>query len=399
MTLFVRACLGLSAMALGLMAATSHAQSTYAVSTLKPASAEGLSTDFTAWSVDASDNVMTTAGYASGYSYDIFRRAFVPTYRSYVVRWSANGAATVSASKLYASSDRMNAASPNGRLLMMSSRNLYDTVARKSLGKWPEDGFSRQVSGVSNQGMVVFNQFERSPPNLPLMDATRAKTWSVSKGVQSLDDTGFRGAWAQSVNAEGVVVGAVVVSQTQMNQAAFWVNGQLQLLPQPANSASMVFDINDKGQALVRRAQIRSCPASNNLPAVPICGVGPSTVYLREGGVENALLAPGDERGIVSARINSAGVVVGRYRVAANRLDSNVWPQENKSMFAKDGRAFIWQKGVFSDLTAYVSSKGAVLPAGAVLTDAMAISDKGSLAVQALLPDGSELYLRLLAKP
>jgi hypothetical protein len=34
-----------------------------------------------------------------------------------------------------------------------------------------------------------------------------------------------------------------------------------------------------------------------------------------------------------------------------------------------------------------------------VLTDAMAISDKGSLAVQAVLADGSEAYLRLLAKP
>jgi uncharacterized membrane protein len=400
MTLFVRARLCLLALALGLVLTHSHAQSTYVVSTLKPASAEGLRAYAAAWSVDAADNVVSSAGYASAYSYDLFKSKFVPIYRPYVVRWAANGTATVAASKLYASGDLLDAASPNGQLLMFStSRLLYDTVARKSLGKLPVDAYSGRVSAVSNQGVAVFNQFERSPPNLPLMDTTRAKTWSVSKGVQSLDDKGFYGAWAQSVNAAGVVVGAVVVSETKMNQAALWVNGQLQLLPQPANSASMAFDINDKGQALVRRAQIRSCPASNNLPAVPICGVGPSTVYLREGGVENALLAPGDERGIVSAHINLAGVVVGRYRVAANRLDSNVWPQENASIVAKDGRAFIWQKGVFSDLTAYVSSQGVALPAGAVLTDAMAISDKGSLVVQAVLADGSEAYLRLLAKP
>jgi hypothetical protein len=387
----------------GAFAGGAHAQSSLRLSVLKPASTDVLQTAG-GWAIDATGQVVGTAAYSAGYTFGTtssFTPGWIPVFKPYMTRWPAGTAASVAGSKLSTTVGFMEAASPNGQKVLSPSATghaLFDTVSKKTLGKVPlapqSSTISSTTQAVSNTGTVVVNVYGSVAGESPYL--THASSWSVSQGLKALPETGYVGSAAHAINASGVVAGAVSTASNQLHQAALWVNGQLQVIPQSAGTASLAFQVNDKGQALVRRARLEGSCAT--VPDVGICETGASTVSLRDGSAETALLAAGDARTIARALLNNAGVVVGRYELADAPRARDVYPQAILGR-AEVGRAFIWQAGVFSELTTWVSTKGVTLPAGSVLTDVLAINDQGSMVVQMVGPNNVASIVRLVAAP
>lgn len=387
----------------GAFAGGAHAQSSYRMTELKPASTNVLQ-PVDGWAIDATGQVVGTASYAAGYTFGTtssFTPGWIAVFKPYMTRWPAGTAASVAGSKLTTTAGFLEAASPNGQKVLSPSATghaLYDTVTKKTLGKVPlapqSSTISSTTEAVNNTGTVVVNVYGSVAGESPYL--THARSWSVSQGLKALPEAGHVGSAAHAINASGVVAGAVSTAPNQLHQAALWVNGQLQVIPQSAGTASLAFQVNDKGQALVRRSTLEgSCAAAGDyLP----CEVGRSTVSLRDGNVETALLAAGDARTIARALLNNAGVVVGRYERADAPRARDVYPEAIQGR-AESGRAFIWQAGVFSELTTWVSTKGVTLPAGSVLTDVLAINDQGSMVVQMVGPNNVASFVRLVAAP
>jgi len=388
----------LALIAWGAFAGAAHAQSSYRMTELKPASTNVLQ-PVDGWAIDATGQVVGTAAYSAGYTFGTtssFTPGWIAVFKPYMTRWPAGTAASVAGSKLTTTVGFLEAASPNGQKVLSPSatgHTLYDTVSKKTLA--PQSStISSTTEAVNNTGTVVVNVYGSVAGESP--DLTHARSWSVSQGLKALPETGYVGSAAHAINASGVVAGAVSTTPNQLHQAALWVNGQLQVIPQSAGTASLAFQVNDKGQALVRRARLEGACAI--VPDVGICETGASTVSLRDGNVETALLAPGDARNIARALLNNAGVVVGRYERIDSPRARDVYP-EAILVRAEAGRAFIWQAGVFSELTTWVSSKGVTLPAGSVLTDVLAINDQGSMVVQMVGPNNVASIVRLVAAP
>ncbi len=129
------------------------------------------------------------------------------------------------------------------------------------------------------------------------------------------------------------------------------------------------------------------------------CYTQADAVSLLDNGVETVVAQADANRWVVSALLINAGVVVGRYRTGTVSPTQYISAQREDSPDDAVGRAFIWQRGVFSDLDAWVASKGVTLPAGAVFTRAMAINDKGSIVAQLRLANGTTSMVRLTARP
>jgi len=392
----------------GAFAGAAHAQSSYRMAVLEPASDRGLDVGTLGqWGIDATGQVVTTVQHSAGYTFGItnsFTPGWIPLYRSYPTRWPAGTAASVAPVKLSTSFTLMEQASPSGQKLVLRGNAtgyaLYDTVTKKtlSLGSLvPNSSTSAAIiAGVNNAGTTLVNVLGTvagEPQTL-----RHAKMWTPGQGLKALPEGGYLGAVTTGINAAGLVVGAVTTAPTQLHQAALWVNGQLQVIPQATNTASIAFQPNDKGQFLVRRSTMSgSCATSPS--SYSSCATVDSTVYLREGSAEKALLAPGDARYISRALLSNAGVVVGRHEAIYGPNVPDAYAESVLSR-GEGGSAFIWQAGVFSDLTTWVRAKGVTLPAGGVLTDVLAINDQGSMVVQmTTTPKLTYTILRLVAVP
>lgn len=387
-------------------AVTAQAQSTYVLSTLKPATSAAplRASVVNPWFIDANDHVLGTAEYFTGYTWLLSALAFRPVYTAHVSRWPATTASSVSPSKWVSSANSLASASPNGRLLMLTNGDaLYDVSSKKVVGALPAS--PRALAGaVNNAGTALGTTYEtRTVPLVPgspgvySWQISHAATWTAATGLTMLPEGSAASSDAHAINASGTVAGSVTDDATRLQQAALWVGGTLQRLPQAAQSASAAIQINDKGQMLIRREPLVSCPPESL--GLTNCYVNVGAVYLYDNGVEVALMPPDATRWISSAFLNNQGVVVGRYRTGALGGTQHLGPSREESFDAAAGRAFIWQKGVFADLTDWVKSKGVGLPSGAVLTQAVALNDRGSIVAQLRLSNGTTSMVRLTARP
>jgi hypothetical protein len=393
---------GALSLLLALGAAASLAQSSYQLTVLKaPPTGWILPPDDspagTGWVIDSSDRVVSQVTDVSRYVLKYL--GFTPEYQDYAYRWPASTATSVGGSRLYSKPANLFGVTPNGqRIAVYAGGNLvYDTVSGKSVGAFPAELFP--VFFMNDQGAVV-GHIVTTPADFQATGArSLAATWSLGSTLQALRAPGFGSTYAWAINASGVVGGSVQESVNPILHAALWVNGQVQVLPEQNGHASAVVGLNDKGQALIRRAPVQSCvvlPESGNVA----CYLSGETVVLRDNGVETGLLAAGDARHLGRLLLNNAGAVVGRIQNgAAPDTTGQIDPGSNNGVSSTEvPRTFIWQQGVLSDLTVWVASKGAKLPAGAVLTDVLAINSKGSL-VAIMRASGQDSYVRLTAKP
>jgi hypothetical protein len=322
-----------------------------------------------------------------------------PEYGDFAYRWPASTAASISGSRLYAQPASLMGVSPNGQriALFSGSRMVVDTASGKSVGTFPADLYANFA--MNNTGLVL----GWTPATTAEFNATGAHQLAATSAngaaVVPLRAAGFGSTYAWALNASGLVGGSMEERTEPRVHAALWSSGQLQLVPEPAGHASAVVGLNDKGQALIRRAPVVGCtipPEGGNMG----CELGFETVVLRDGTAETALLGEGDNRRLGRLLLSNAGVVVGRIQNGAAHLGTGyLGPLSNHWVSAAEvPRTFVWQKGSLSDLTTWVATKGAKLPAGAVLTDVLAINDKGSL-VAVMRANGVDAYVRLTSKP
>jgi hypothetical protein len=387
---------------LALGASAAQAQSSYTLQVLKPPPrgwivSPGATTDGTVWGIDASDRVVSSVTDVNRYVWKSL--GFTPEYGDFAYRWPASTSSSVSGSRLYAQPASLKGVSPHGQRIAIFSGNrmLVDTATGKSVGSFPV-AFNANLA-MNNAGLLVGATLAPAAEFQSTGASFLAATSANGAALQLLRASGFGSTFAWAVNASGVVGGAVQERAEPRLHAALWVGGQVQLVPEAAGQASAVVALNDKGQALIRRAPVRACGVRPEASWVE-CDLGVETVVLRDGGTESALLGAGDTRRLGRMWLNNAGVVVGRIQQGAAPLGNGpLVPLTNHGVSgAEVPRTFIWQKGSLSDLTAWVATKGAKLPAGAVLTEVLAINDKGSL-VAMMRANGADSYVRLTAKP
>jgi hypothetical protein len=257
------------------------------------------------------------------------------------------------------------------------NRNVFDTKASKVVGTYPLDLYS--PTAVNASGAILFRNTAPWQPGR-------------TQAAQPLGGDGW------DINEAGVVAGAVSTGVPQRLLAATWRNGVWQPLPQQGGVSSTVLRVNENGQMLVMRSLTEVCRQAES---GPFCALAAPQVFFRAAnGVETALLGEGDSRRLGRTLMNNAGTVVGCMGPAtADQLFFELTPWTNLGVCsAPDARAYIWQKGVLSDLASHVASKGVKLPAGAQLTDVLAINDKGSMVARMLVGTTYSL-VRLTAKP
>lgn len=375
-------------------ATAAQAQSSYSLTVLKPPSKGGVylpdmlvAPDTQHWMINAGDQVVATVSDVTKYTYSIqYLFSPRPVFDDYVYRWPAGTGTSVSGSRLTSSPNALLAASGTGKKLVLRS-GLYDLAASKALGALPA-ALAKAVV-VNDSGVVVAGP-------------VYAQQWTPGQANgQTLPSATGQIGEARAINASGLVAGAVVNRSNFLQQAAVWSSGAVQVMPGVSGVSSLVTQVNDKGQMVVMRAPQLDCVDTEVIKG---CKMGPRSVFLREpNGVETALLGAGDERRLGRMLLNNAGVVVGCQSSPTTQVPvvngfSLLSPTLDQSSCLDGGRAYIWQKGVLSDLTTYVTSKGVKLPAGAVLTDVVAINDKGSLVAQMNVGTAKSL-VRLTAKP
>ena len=390
------------AVTLSVAGVSAQAQTGYTLTTLKPASsAVPLDGTFTRWAIDANDRVLGTTSYFEGYVWLFSALAFRPRYTPYISRWPATTLSSVSPAKLVSATNSMATLSPNGQMLVtINAPALYDTVARATLGSLPQPNLIGLA--VNNAGVVltqVLSNFSVPIPGTAGVESfsvPHAHAWSVAQGLVALPESGGFDSTAWAVNSAGDIAGQVSLGERNVAQAVIWSGGQMQPIEQPVDTASVAFRINDRGQVLLRRAPVSNCGERRDLRVH--CQVGPDTVYLRDNGVETALMPADVSKWISYAVLNNNGVVVGRYRTGTVSQLDVIQADRDDYGGGGESRAFIWQKGVLSDLTDWVKGKGVSLPAGAVLTRALAINDRGSVVAELTLASGATSLVRLTAR-
>ena len=367
-----------------------HAQSSYSLTVLKPPSKGSHEGQYGGEAppsrtlIDTSDQVITTVNDVYKYTYSILTW-FLPQadIRRFAHRWPAGTGASVSGSRFGAEpvlsgggNDVYFVPSHTGAKVVLN-RNLLDAKTSKVLGNYPPDVYS--PTAVNTSGAILFRGTAPWQPGR-------------TQPAQPLGGDGW------DINEAGLVAGSVGTNVPQRMQAATWRNGVWQPLPQQAGVASTVLRLNENGQMLVMRSLTEVCRQAES---GPFCALAAPQVFFRAAnGVETALLGEGDSRRLGRTLMNNAGTVVGCMGPASSdQLFFDLTPWTNLGVCsAPDARAYIWQKGVLSDLASHVASKGVKLPAGAQLTDVLAINDKGSLVVRMIVGTAHSL-VRLTAKP
>jgi uncharacterized membrane protein len=335
-------------------------------------------------------------------------------YNTYAVRWPASTAASVSASKLTGTqTGALRAASTDGNTIVVDGQFMvYSTATgKKTATLYPPKlaGTLAVVNipimvGIGNGGTAALNYALVELGYTPEPQEERAGLWKTGSDGQTLPFGGYVGARAVSVNGQGQVAGVVYEQGLPTQRAAVWTNGALTVIDHAPGRGSAALAVNQAGQVLLRTSPVTV--DSDTL----IDGYGNPFVYTRLrysapsyvvslNGVETPI-TPSNGQVVVPSALNAAGVVVGR--MGAVGVDNGYYtpsPLTLATLDAVPGRAFIWKNGVTTDLTTLVASKGVKLPTGAVLDDAIAINDQGSIVAKMRAANGTLSFVRLTAKP
>lgn len=356
-----------------------HAQSSYVLTTLKPPTS-GLNryangNQQRTFGIDSADQVVGAAGYAAGIYLDVNGWTFKTRYDQYVVKWPASTAATVSPVKVIRAPDKnsllLDVSTGAREVMVYSSGQAILDVATAKLG--PTAPTTIELKQVNDQGVAVWWARDASTGG--------QGTWSAATGAVTLTPSAGLTAAPRALNSQGLVVGSVNLAGARASRAGQWLNGQWSVIDNRAGDVgSTAIEVNEQGVALVQSSTLNCKTVSYCLPIDTRYGVIANGVFSQIGG------GPGEPAvtWIEATAINNQGAVVGHVRTS----DTVITP----------ARAFIWRSGVYSDLSTLMVSKGVSLPAGAVLTDALAINDKGSI-VAVMQTGSTQTLVRLTAHP
>jgi hypothetical protein len=363
------------------------AQSSYVLNTLVEPTADRVGGRMFAsgqydsqFGIDANDNVLGPAQYANGYYIDTNAPHIRRRYDKWLVQWPAGTASKANASKLIKAGDwtyMQLTFAPGARKVIIYSNGsaVYDADTRKLGSKLP--GAYRGVA-INDQGLVLWEEA------ISGFGATNYGTWSAagSTTFPKVPDTYNTYTQVAAINLAGVVVGTSysrdIVAETYDFRTITWSGNTMAVLDNRPDMLSQGLKINGSGQVLVSYHKRAECNAQYQ------CDVAPEYLGIFNGGEFTAINMPLVRDGNVTAGgLTNRGVVFGSYRLS----DSG------------DGRGFIWQGGVFSDVTELVGKKGVSLPLGTVITDVLAMNEKGSMVVVTKSVRGVRGFARLVAKP
>lgn len=395
---------------LALAALTAQAQTSYVLTTLKPATSSVPLPRSQQFVLENTDRVVSHTDYEQGYRWPmciptIGCFAGGKTYAPYAAYWPASTAASVAPVKIssvvlqgIASAKAFTgevgvAVSPNGRLFAGASDALVFNDAGALIGMTnqvvDEFGIRGQFNqgtvpkrGIDNRGVVVVNQYGKTYlwDLSSRLNRTTDTTLNDTMPLQpTIDRQGYPGARVNDMTSTDWMVGEVwpqnedIIGECRDDSSdrcwpTVWQNGQMRLIDQ---RVGRIVATNASRQLLIQRL---------------------ADVYtVWTNGTEKTIapLTPGHFA--VPSGINAAGVVVGRSGSNATNMPDIV-------KYA-GGRAFIWINGSTQDLTNYVNARGAKLPSGSVLEDARAINDKGSIVAVLRNWLGTRSTVRLTAKP
>jgi hypothetical protein len=396
---------------LALAALAAQAQTSYVMTTLKPAASGAPLPRAQHFVLENSDRVVSHSDYELGYRWPMC----IPmvgcfggekTYAAHPAYWPASTATSVAPVKMTETSlggvaftgasvgEVGVAVSADGRLFAGASNGLVFNTAGVLIGMngqvvyestdSPQFGTGSTVPkrGIDNRGVVVVNHhgvtylWDLSSRLGRTTDTTLNDTMPLQP---ALDKQGYPGARVNDMTSKDWMVGEVwpqsseVIGDCRDDAVArcwptVWQNGQMRVIDQ---RIGRIVATNANRQLLIQRL--------NNV----------HTVWTNGSERTIAPLTPGHFA--VPSGINAAGVVVGR-----SGSDATDAPDLYKYA---GGRAFIWINGSTQDLTDYVKARGARLPSGAVLEDARAINDKGSIVAVLRNWLGTRSTVRLTAVP
>jgi hypothetical protein len=388
-----------------------QAQSSYLLATLKPAASSYPMPRAQHFVIENTDRVVSHSEYELGYRLPMCIPGLgcfsgTKTYAAYPVQWPASTATSVAPVKLtnislsgvpfvgaqvgevgvavspdgrlYAGASTGHVFNATGVLIAMDVQVLYEQSTSPQF-----DGGRIPKRGIDNRGVVVVNEYGKT------------YLWDVSSRIGRTSDTtvndtmplqptidrqGYPGAQVNDMTSTDWMVGETwpisrvdggVCEDNDSNYRCWptvWENGQMRLIDQ---RTGRVVGTNANKQLLIQRF--------NNV----------YTVWTR--GAEQTIAPLTAGHFAVPSGMNAAGVVVGRSGSSAT---------EAPDLYNyAGGRAFIWINGSTQDLTNYVKARGAKLPSGAVLEDARAINDKGSIVAVMKNWLGTRSIVRLTAKP
>jgi hypothetical protein len=400
--------LGLSLLAL---AGHAQAQSSYVLATLKPAASSYPMPRAQQFVIENSDRVVSHSEYDLGYRLPLCIPGFgcfagARTYAAHPVQWPASAATSVAPVKLTAVSlggvpfvgaqggDVGVAVSPDGRLFAGAANgavfNAAGVLIAMDVQVVPNQSYSPQFDGgripkrgIDNLGVVVVNRYGQtylwdvSSRLARTSDTTINDTMPLQP---TLDRQGYPGARVNDMTSTDWMVGEtwpvspVDSGACEDNTSNYrcwptvWERGQMRIIDQRPGRA---VGTNDNKQLLIQRL--------NHV----------YTVWTR--GTEQTIAPLTAGHFAIPSGMNAAGVVVGR-------SGSSATDAPDLYKYA-GGRAFIWINGSTQDLTQYVKARGAKLPSGAVLEDARAINDKGSIVAVMRSSLGTRTTVRLTARP
>lgn len=350
-----------------------QAQSSYALTKLSEPFLGKLGA---AGQIDSQNRVTGTVYYVSGYK--LYQWGAPPgyTYTSYVSRWPASTAASVSPSKLISQTKDFRHQSPDGSKVFVSliDDQYYDTVKRQFVTvAAPNDSERWYVNAINDSGAMAGTAIADSPTQgAQSVSAVRWMPGAAAPEVLPISSE-FNHSTASFINRNGAVVGKVgVVGSALSARAAIWrESGAFEVLSTEPDTSSSPLGITDSGDVLVWITKANP----------------PEQSYaLISNGVAKTIAAPNPGERLSPTSINAVGVVVGTIN------------QPSAPEGFRD-RGFIWKDGVLTDLTAWVTAKGLKLPLGSVISGPWQINAQGSILATMRDANGKTTLVRLTAKP
>jgi hypothetical protein len=325
--------------------------------------------------IDSQNRDTATVYYVSGYK--VFQWGAPPgyTYTSYVSRWAASTAASVTPSKLISQSDTFRHQSPDGNKVIVSlnDKQYYDTVKRQFVTIPAPIASERwDVSGINDSGAMAGTTFVTLPNQAT--QSVRALRWMPGASAPEMLPIGseFNHSTSSFINRNGAVLGTVGVVGSGQSRTAIWrESGAFDVLNSEPDTNLAPLGMTDSGDVLVwitnTNTHVQSFAVISN-------------------GVAKTIAAPNAGDSLFPTAINAAGVVVGTIN------------QPSAPEGFRD-RGFIWKDGVLTDLTAWVTSKGLKLPQGTVIAGPWQINAQGSILASLRDASGKITLVRLTAKP
>jgi hypothetical protein len=238
---------------------------------------------------------------------------------------------------------RSTASTPVYRVLHNGALTRVSAPANTQLG----------LTGINNQGVATGSL-------LNLADGTRTPVVWRAGQLTRLPTGGFDSGLGVALNNSGQVVGQVFNKEGQAAELAVWTDTTLATPLAGVTAWSAGRLINDRGSIVTLHG--------------PTVGQGPSLWGLLRQGQLTPLADAADVTDL-------------------NHLDTALGRNDS-------GRAKLWLNGQAQDLTDWLLAKGTALPAGAKVTQGLAINDAGSMVLlYSVNGNAQQPMVRVTAKP